>query len=263
MAEKNANNSQSSAAKLLELIEQLELTPLQKNILRDRWLDQVNYMSREARNTKKRYTNFRIFIIIGSAIVATLVSLNTQASVFPEWAKYMLTIVTVTISLMVTIASGIDQFFKFGDTWRHNRRFSELLKIEGWEFVNLIGPYSKFTTHNLAFAKFSENVETILRADVDEFMKQSSTDKSEPASAATDDQVDQPSPIIAQPPLPKPVPIPLPGSQNVIAPKVIAPVVTPAAASPTPPKPVPAPQPTTTTPQTPRVIPPVNNPDGK
>ncbi|MEI7555553.1 DUF4231 domain-containing protein [Candidatus Chlorohelix sp.] len=258
MAEKKPKNTRSSAEKLLELIEQLELTPLHKNILRDRWLDQVNYMSREARNTKKRYNDFRIFIIIGSAIVATLVSLNTQASVFPEWAKYVLTIVTVTISLMVTIASGIDQFFKFGDNWRHNRRFSELLKIEGWEFVSLIGPYSKFKDHDSAFPKFSENVEAILRADVDEFAKQGATDKNDPAPVPTDEV---PTEVIIQPPLPKSVPIVFPGSQNVVvpkvippvtvAPKVIQPVAAPRVASPTP------------VPQTPRVIPPVNNTEGK
>jgi hypothetical protein len=41
-----------------------------------------------------------------------------------------------------------------------------MLKIEGWHFFQLSGPYSRRTSHAHAYEKFAARVEEIIRRDV-------------------------------------------------------------------------------------------------
>jgi hypothetical protein len=49
--------------------------------------------------------------------------------------------ITVGLSLLVALSAAVEQFFNYGERWRHYRRMAELLKIEGWEFFHLSGHY--------------------------------------------------------------------------------------------------------------------------
>ena len=67
-----------------------------------------------------------------------LVSLNLDGhgASFVRWAAF-------TVSLMVALAVAIEEFFHYGDRWRHFRRTAEWLKIEGWQFLQLNGDYRR------------------------------------------------------------------------------------------------------------------------
>jgi hypothetical protein len=43
--------------------------------------------------------------------------------------------------LLVATSAAIEEFFHFGERWRHYRRSVELLKAEGWKFFELAGVY--------------------------------------------------------------------------------------------------------------------------
>ena len=77
---------------------------------------------------------------------------------------------TIALSLVVSICAAIEQFFNYGERWRHYRRASELLKIEGWSFITLAEPYKKDGSHKRAFSKFADRVERILKTDVDDYI---------------------------------------------------------------------------------------------
>jgi hypothetical protein len=45
------------------------------------------------------------------------------------------------------------------------------MEREGWQLVKLSGPYKRFGSHNEAFLKFVERVESLMRSFEDEYVK--------------------------------------------------------------------------------------------
>jgi hypothetical protein len=48
----------------------------------------------------------------------------------------------------------------------------ELLKIEGWQFFQLSGPYGRRSSHAHAYEKFAARVEEIISSDVQTYISQ-------------------------------------------------------------------------------------------
>jgi len=74
------------------------------------------------------------------------------------------------LGAVVAIAATIDGFFRDGERWRHYRTIVETLKSEGWRFFQLTGHYSQYATHQDAYENFAQNVEEILKEDVNRFI---------------------------------------------------------------------------------------------
>ncbi len=150
-----------------ELIESLPLPELEKHALRSRWLDQVTWMEGRADHARNRYYFLRLTAILGGVIIPALVSLNVTGDVLAtvRW-------VTFGISLAVAITSALEEFFHYGDRWRNYRRTVEFLKIEGWLFFQLAGPYEQFSTHKLAHRAFASRVEEMIRQDVQVYISE-------------------------------------------------------------------------------------------
>lgn len=86
-----------------------------------------------------------------------------------KWLK----VVTVGISAAVTVAGAVEEFSQFGDKWFRYRRTAEVLKSQGWQFMQRSGPYREFTNHRLAFPMFAEQVEGIIQRDVEVYVEES------------------------------------------------------------------------------------------
>jgi hypothetical protein len=159
------SNREGSRQSLETLIEGLELSDLQKHFLRSRWLEQVSWMGGKARENRDLYYRWRLTAIIGSIIVPILVSLNTNdfASVFLRWS-------TIIFSAVVAVSSAVEEFFHYGDRWRHYRYTAESLKTQGWQFSQLSGLYSDYKSHEDAFPNFAAQVENILQRDVNVYV---------------------------------------------------------------------------------------------
>lgn len=140
------------------LIDALKLEEMQKHFLRSRWLDQVLWMEGRADSARNRYYALRMITIIGGVIVPTLVSLGSYSIIKP---------LTIIISLLVAISAAIEEFFHYGERWRHYRRIVELLKIEGWQFFQMSGPYRSYSNHAETYPVFAAAVEGIILSDVD------------------------------------------------------------------------------------------------
>jgi len=144
----------------------LELDERQKHFVKFRYLDQLAWLEGKARGSQRNYYRLRVFAIVGGLIVPALVSLNLQDGMFRDALSYT----TVVVSLLVAIALGVENFFHYGNRWRHYRLTAELMKSEGWQFYELTGPYAGMETHGDAFGVFSGKVEQLLSADVDTYV---------------------------------------------------------------------------------------------
>ncbi|HEX5078890.1 MAG TPA: DUF4231 domain-containing protein [Geminicoccaceae bacterium] len=151
-----------------QVIDQLELSALQKRCLRARWLASVAWMDRKARQAQRAYYGLRLFIIIGGLIIPALVSLDLGAGP----AAVPLKAATFCLSLLVAIVAAIEGFFRYGERWRHYRSIVERLKIEGWQFFQLSGPYRRPGTHAAAYPVFAARIEEINQSDVQQYITQ-------------------------------------------------------------------------------------------
>ena len=151
---------------LAPLIDQLDLSDLQRRSLRARWLDQVVWMDAAATRAHRWYLSLRLVTVVGAVLIPALISLDLG----DDYAAYLRG-ATFVLSLVVAICAAVEEFFHFGERWRHYRQFSEELKIEGWKFLQLTGPYRRFSpSHSAAYPRFAARVEAIIERDVEIYM---------------------------------------------------------------------------------------------
>jgi uncharacterized protein DUF4231 len=167
---------------LLELIESLDLPDLQKHVLASRWLDQVLWLEGRADHARGRYYFLRVTTIVGGVVIPALVGLIASggliapgtlaagapipAAVLTFWIPPAIFI----LSLIVAICAAIEEFFHYGERWRHYRRTAEWLKSEGWQFFELSGRYRRYRSHLEAYPHFTGRVEDVIQRDVDIYM---------------------------------------------------------------------------------------------
>ncbi len=149
-----------------EIIETLNLDERQKHILKSRWLDQVTWMEGKTSHTRNRYYLLRMTSIIGGVTVPALIGINNMEGTAGEVIRW----VVFGISLIVAISSATEEFFRYGERWRHYRGTVELLKSEGWQFFQLSGAYKRQSEHTQAYEKFAGRVEEILQSDVQKYI---------------------------------------------------------------------------------------------
>lgn len=150
------------------IFETLILTNLQREFLQSRWLYQILWMEGRAARARDWYYKLRLTTIIGSVIVPILVSLNINTKPFDSVIKGF----TVALSGAVAISAAVEEFFHYGERWRHYRRTAESLKAQGWEFFELSGLYIDYKTHDTAFNLFVNQVENIIQRDVEVYATQ-------------------------------------------------------------------------------------------
>jgi Protein of unknown function (DUF4231) len=158
-----------------DLIGGLELSEPQRVFMRARWLDQLLWTERAARRAHHWYHALRLTTIIGALVVPALVGLNLDGGL-----KGAIAVTTFGVSLLVACCAGIDEFFRFGERWRHYRRVAEQLKSEGWSFFQLSGPYRRFNPHHTkAYPVFASRVEAVLQSDVEVYFTEVAQDTQE------------------------------------------------------------------------------------
>ncbi|BAB77939.1 DUF4231 domain-containing protein [Anabaena sp. FACHB-709] len=170
--------------KFTNLIDSLNLSELQTQFLFSRWLDQMLWMERQAGKSRNRYYRLRLVTIIGGVALPALVSLNINSSQVREifvWA-------TFSLSQVVAISAAVEEFFHYGERWRHYRRTAESLKTQGWQFFQLTGPYVNYETHDKAFSNFANQVEEIIQRDVEVYATQVVQEKKQQDNGNDDKQ---------------------------------------------------------------------------
>jgi hypothetical protein len=163
-----------------KLFEGMKLGDVQKHFLRSRWLDQVIWMEGKANFSRDRHYLLRITTIVGGIILPALVSLNINSTLqVNDRVKNVIIWSTFSLSQIVAISAAIEEFFHYGERWRHYRRTVESLKSQGWQFSQLTGPYHNYTSHEEAFNLFAGHVEDIIQRDVEIYSTQVVQEKKE------------------------------------------------------------------------------------
>lgn len=156
-----------------QLIAEIELPELNKQFLRARWLELVVWMDGKAQESVWWYRRLRLATIVGGVIVPALVSLNVGSDM-----QGLIQALTFIVSLMVALSAAVEEFFRYGERWRHYRRMTESLKSEGWQFLQLSGSYAN-QTHVQAYPAFATRVEALSREEVESYVTQLAKDKKE------------------------------------------------------------------------------------
>jgi hypothetical protein len=155
------------------LVDALKLSDLQKHFLHSRWLDQIIWMEGKADSARSWYYRLRLTIIIGGVSIPALVSLNTPALMnltINDRIASTVGWITFGLSLLVALSAAVEQFFNFGERWRHYRRMAETLKTEGWQFFQLSGPYRRYESHAEAYQTFASRTEETNQHDVEAYI---------------------------------------------------------------------------------------------
>ena len=158
-------------AELDKLIASLDLPELNKEFMRARWLELVIWMDGKAKESVWWYRRLRLATIIGGVIVPALVSLNIGSD-----TQALIQTITFIVSLVVALSAAVEEFFRYGERWRHYRQMTESLKSEGWHFLQLSGTYAN-QTHIQAYPVFAARVEELSREEVESYITQVFTGK--------------------------------------------------------------------------------------
>lgn len=170
---KKPKDHEQMRAELDQLIAAIELPDLNKQFLRARWLELVVWMDGKAQDSVWWYRRLRLATIIGGVIVPALVSLNLGSDM-----QSLIQTITFLVSLVVALSAAVEEFFRYGERWRHYRRMTESLKSEGWQFLQLSGGYAN-QTHVQAYPAFAARVEELSREEVDTYITQVFKEKKE------------------------------------------------------------------------------------
>lgn len=163
------------------VIRSLDMSEHRKEWMRARWLSQVRWFDRRAEAANRKHSILRVIAITGGVLVPGLVSVGSGVGSddLSAWAQPL----AFVVSLMVAAAVGLDSFYHFGERWRHYRKTAEMLKTEGWLFIEGAGRYRKEqhrrNFHDLFFPVFATKVEEIIQHDVEVYLTQIVQEKRE------------------------------------------------------------------------------------
>jgi len=147
-----------------ELIDQLNISGLQKQFIKSRWLDQMMWLEKKAGESQRKHLRLRMITIIGGVIIPAMVSLNIDDG--NRAVKNTVFWGTFALAQIVAISAAVEEFFHYGERWAQYRRTAEYLKTEGWQYFQLSGPYAKANSHASAYRAFANRVERLIQEDV-------------------------------------------------------------------------------------------------
>lgn len=154
---------------LRRLMQGVDLTdPKFNEFINARWLNYVEWWDSRAAKAKWKYLAMRSTVVVGSALVPALVGLRELAQ-FKE-AGWMFAVASIVVSLLVAICAGLESLFGWGDIWREKRMAAELIKSEGFCFLQLTGTYAQFKTHQDAYQLFAQSVEDLIRHEIRDYI---------------------------------------------------------------------------------------------
>ena len=131
---------------MTDMVEQLELPDLCKQSLKSRWLDQVVWADKKAEECRRWHYRLRLTAIVGGVVLPALVGINFQLGKDNEYFRFWFPYVPFVLSQIIAVSAAAEEFLRFGDRWREYRQLAEELKAEGWQYLQLSGPY-RYKTH--------------------------------------------------------------------------------------------------------------------
>lgn len=161
-------------------IEQTSLIPLQKNIIKERYVKIMSHFEQRCFRIACIFHLARFIVTVGSLLVPALLSIqysdtsNSTTIKDPDSFAYEIYWATWVISLLVTTSNGVLSTFKIDKKYYFLHTTLEQLRSEGWQYLELSGRYSGFYTpgikpsHENQFIYFCHAIEKIKMKQVEE-----------------------------------------------------------------------------------------------
>jgi hypothetical protein len=159
------------------VIDALDLSEVQRQFVRLRWLDQVAWMEGRADRARVRFYALRLVAVVGGVVVPTLIGLDLR-----DTGRDVVRAFTIVLSLLVAITVAVEELIRYGERFRHYRRTVEQLKSEGWQFFQMSGPYRRHSSHREAYMAFAARVEGIIQPSVEVYVGQIIAEKKDEKS---------------------------------------------------------------------------------
>ena len=159
--------------KVTNIIDNLKLPPDMegnKEIIKSRFVEEVNYYEKKRDKTKTYYNIFRFIVTTGSILLPALLSIGQMdPNKLPKNFDQISYWSTWSISLMVTISNGFLQLFSLDKNYFNYSIVVEQLKAEGWQYFGLSGKYEDHDFHDKeSYKDFCKAVENIKRKQVEQ-----------------------------------------------------------------------------------------------
>lgn len=173
------------------IVEELDLSVTQKQIINTRYLSILETFQKRTRNHSIVFFVGHFIVTVGSLFVPALLSIiNSNATVMNNSVTFNIQIywATFIISLLVTICNGILTLFRVDKKYYFLNTALERLRSEGWQYVGLTGRYSghllsekEAPTHKNQFVFFTHAVEKLKLKQVEEEYYKMEEKSSDPA----------------------------------------------------------------------------------
>jgi hypothetical protein len=159
------------------ILQELELSDVQKQIIKTRYLNILENFQRRSRNYSYIFFGGHFIITVGSLFVPALLSIqNSDKNFTYNGNNFTVQIywTTFVISLLVTIFNGILTLFKIDKKYYFLNTTLERLRSEGWQYFSLTGRYSGHfiksgrPSHANQFVYFTHYIEKIKMKQVEE-----------------------------------------------------------------------------------------------
>jgi len=144
------------AHELADAFDKLELTDLQQQALKARYIAYIEWLERAATRSRRGHYAMRLTAATGGVIVTSMSSAEVLGDP-PSVVRWIL----LATSLAVGVALVVDGFLNLGERWRHYRAAVEGLKSQGWRFVQRTEPYTDLSDADAARA-FAARVEHLI-----------------------------------------------------------------------------------------------------
>ena len=131
-----------------------------------RWLNYVEWWDSRASDSKRRYQTLRGAVVISGALIPALVGLRELLGTY----GWVFAVASIVASVVVAICAGIESQFGYGNIWREKRAAAELIKSEGFSFLQLSGNYALYPTQHDAYPFFAKNVEDLIRNEIKDYI---------------------------------------------------------------------------------------------
>jgi len=154
-----------SRESLEQLVDGIEGLEPYREYLKQRWIGMILWWHSRAVDARVKYMRLRAITVIGGVAIPVLTTLSMR----PNWGPNV-TILIAVVGALVAGSAAWEGVANYGDTWREKRRAAELLKIEGWQFLQLTGGYLQDKDYKAAFPRFAAAVEAMIAKEVGEYL---------------------------------------------------------------------------------------------
>jgi hypothetical protein len=150
---------------LEKLVDRIEGVEPFRDYLKERWIGMILWWHGRAVDARAKYIRLRLVTVIGGVSIPVLTTLSMR-----EELDVYVTVLIALVGAAVAGTAAWEGVANYGDTWREKRRAAELLKVEGWQFLQLTGPYQHDKNHHDAFPRFATAVEAMIAKEVGEYL---------------------------------------------------------------------------------------------